>query len=125
MLDKGLNARSSDATGDDMATHLEPRGSARVSAVDEVRRKRPEILEIAARHGAHNVRLFGSFARGDARADSDLDLLVDAGPAHSAFFPAALIADLQDLLKRDVDVVETAALHWYLRERVLLEAVPL
>ena len=87
--------------------------------------KRPEILAIAARHGARNVRVFGSAARGEAGADSDLDLLVDVGPDRTPFFPGGLLADLEDLLGCKVDVVTEDALHWYIRERVLKEAVPL
>ena len=60
--------------------------------------KRDEILRIAARHGAYNVRVFGSVARGDAGPTSDVDLLVDVRPDHSAFFPGGLVADLEDLL---------------------------
>ena len=86
---------------------------------------RDEILGIAARHGARNVRVFGSFARGDAGPDSDVDLLIDAGPQTSPWFPGGLVADLEDLLGRRVDVVEPAALHHLLRDRVLAEAVPL
>lgn len=87
--------------------------------------KRNEILRIAARHGAYNVRVFGSMARGDAGPASDVDLLVDVRPDHSAFFPGGLVADLEDLLGRHVDVVEQAGLHWYLRDTILHEAVPL
>ena len=87
--------------------------------------KREEILRIAARHGAFNVRVFGSVARGEARLESDVDFLVDVGPDHSAFFPGGLVADLEDLLCRRVDVVELAGLHWYLRDKILKEAVPL
>lgn len=87
--------------------------------------KRAEILRIAARHGAYNVRVFGSMARGGAGPASDVDLLVDVQSDHSAFFPGGLVADLEDLLGRRVDVVEPAGLHWYLRDRILQEAVPL
>ncbi len=87
--------------------------------------KRDEILRIAVRHGAYNVRVFGSMARGDAGPTSDVDLLVDVRPDHSAFFPGGLVADLEDLLGRRVDVVEPAGLHWYLRDTILQEAVPL
>ena len=87
--------------------------------------KREEILRIAARHGAYNVRVFGSVARGDAGVASDVDLLVDVRPDHSAFFPGGLVADLEDLLGRRVDIVELAGLHWYLRDTILHEAVPL
>lgn len=85
--------------------------------------KRQQILEIAARHGAYNVRVFGSVARGDARPDSDVDFLVDAGPMCSPFFPGGLIADLQELLGRSVHVLTEPAIHWYIRDRVLKEAV--
>ena len=87
--------------------------------------KRDQILEIAARHGARNVRVFGSVARGEAAPDSDVDLLVDVGPTHSQWFPAGLILDLEDLLGREVDIVTEDALHWYIRDRVLEEAIPL
>jgi predicted nucleotidyltransferase len=86
--------------------------------------RRVEILRIAARHGARSVRLFGSVARGDARPDSDVDFLVKAGPDHSPFFPGGLVADLEELLGRRVEVVEPEGLHPLLRERVLEEAVP-
>jgi hypothetical protein len=87
--------------------------------------RRKEILAIAARHGAHNVRVFGSIARGEATEESDVDFLVDVGPRHSSFFPGGLVADLEALLGRRVEVVEPEALHWYLRQRVLSEATPL
>lgn len=87
--------------------------------------KREEILEIAARHGAVNVRVFGSAALGEAGPDSDVDLLVSVGPTHSAFFPGGLLADLEDLLGCHVDIVTEDGLHWYIKERVLKEAVPL
>jgi len=87
--------------------------------------RRGDILQIAARHGARNVRVFGSVVRGEAGADSDLDLLVDAGPERSAFFPAGLVADLEECLGRRVDVLTEGALHWYIRDRVLREAIAL
>jgi hypothetical protein len=87
--------------------------------------KREEILQIAARHGATNVRVFGSVARGEAGPDSDVDFLVDAGPNRSAFFPAGLLADLEDALGCKVDVLTENSLHWYIRDRVLREARPL
>jgi predicted nucleotidyltransferase len=90
-----------------------------------VKEKREEILSIAAKHGAYNVRIFGSVARGDAGPESDVDFLVDVGQEHSSWFPAGLIADLEDLLGRKVDVAEPEGLHWYIRQRVLKEAMPL
>ena len=87
--------------------------------------EREEILRVAARHGAGNVRVFGSVARGEAGAESDLDLLVEMQPDHSPFFPGGLIADLEELLGREVHVVTEDALHWFIRESVLKEAVRL
>jgi len=92
---------------------------------DDIRARREEILAIAARHGAYNVRIFGSVARGEAGPDSDLDLLVDAGPDTTPFFPGGLVADLEALLGRRIDVVEPEGLYSFIRERVLREAMPL
>ena len=86
---------------------------------------REQILRIAEKHGASNVRVFGSAARGDLRPDSDIDFLVEALPEHSAWFPGGLLVDLEKLLGRKVDVVEPESLHWYIRDRVLREAVSL
>ncbi len=92
---------------------------------DLLKNNRDEILRLAAKHGALNVRVFGSCVRDESTPQSDVDFLVDAAPIHSSFFPGGLLADLQDLLGRPVDVVTEKALHWYIRERVLAEAVPL
>ena len=92
---------------------------------DDIRARREEILMIAARHGVHNVRIFGSVARGEARPDSDVDLLVDAGPDTTPFFPGGLVADLEALLGRRIDVVEPEGLYLFVRDRVLREAIPL
>ena len=87
--------------------------------------RRKEILRLATKHGATNVRVFGSVARGEAGPDSDVDLLVDLGPKLSPWFPGGLLHDLEDLLGCPVDVVTEQALHWYIRDQVLKEAVPL
>ena len=87
--------------------------------------KREKILRIAAVHGASNVRIFGSVARGEAGPQSDLDVLVDLDPGRSLFDLGAFLMDLQDLLGCKVDVVTEKGLHWYVRARVLEEAVPL
>jgi len=87
--------------------------------------KREDILQIAGRHGASNVRVFGSVSRGEAGPGSDVDLLVDVGPKHSPWFPAGLAPDLEDLLGRRVDVATPNALHWFIRDRVMTEAKPL
>ena len=90
-----------------------------------VENKRAAILAIAAKHGVQRVRVFGSFARGDAREDSDLDLLVDAGPNTPPWFPGGLLFDLEEELGRKVDVAEENALHPLIRDSVLHEAIPL
>jgi uncharacterized protein len=95
-------------------------------AIDKgVKAKREDILRIAAKYGARNVRLFGSRARGDARSDSDVDFLVDMPSGCSLLDVGRLMMDLQDVLGCKVDVVEPEGLHWYIRDRVLKEAIPL
>ena len=93
--------------------------------VDLVMSRRDEILSVARRHGVTRVRVFGSMARGDAGPTSDLDLLVDVGPNTSPWFPGGLVAELESLLGRRVQVVTERGLDQLLREHVLLEAVPL
>ena len=87
--------------------------------------KREAILSLAAQHGARNVRIFGSAARGDAGPDSDFDFLVDLEPRRSLLDLGGLLMDLKELLGREVDVVTEPSLHWYIRDRILREAVPL
>jgi predicted nucleotidyltransferase len=84
--------------------------------------KKKEILKIAAEHGARNVRIFGSVARGEARADSDVDFLVDMEPGRSLFDMGGLLMDLRDLLGLEVDVVTEHGLKPRIRDRVLKEA---
>ena len=92
---------------------------------EAIKSKRDEIRRIAEQHGAANVRVFGSVARGEAKPESDVDLLVDVTAQTSSWFPAGLILDLEKLLGRRVEVVTEKALNENLRERVLREAVPL
>ena len=87
--------------------------------------KRLDILRIANEHGARNVRIFGSVARGEARPDSDVDFLVEFEPGRSLLDHAALLLDLQELLGRPVDVTTDRALRPLLRARILREAIPL
>lgn len=88
-------------------------------------KKRDEILSIAAKHGAYNVKLFGSIVRGESTDMSDIDFLVDFEEGRSLFDLIAFKQDLEDMLGRKVDVVTNEALHWYIREQVMNEAVPL
>jgi hypothetical protein len=87
--------------------------------------KKEDILRIAQRHGARNVRIFGSVARGEADEQSDIDFLVDMEPGRSLLDLGGLLMDLQELLGRDVDVVTEDGIYWLLRRRILKEAVPL
>src|SRR5262249_10303728 len=90
-----------------------------------LQRNRQAILDLSSRHGARNVRVFGSVVRGLESPKSDLDLLVDLDPGRSYFDLGRLNLDLQDLLRCRVDVVTSDELHWYIRDRVLAEARPL
>lgn len=95
-------------------------------SINEILRlKRSQILHLAAKHGARNIRVFGSVARGEAREDSDIDFLVELETGRSLLDHAALWRELEDLLGRKVDVVEPEGLHWYIRDRILHEAIPL
>ena len=91
----------------------------------ELREKREQILAIAAKHGAYNVRVFGSVARGDADEKSDVDFLVNMERGRSLFDLGGLLVDLEELLGKRVDVAEPEGLHRYLRDSVLTEATPL
>jgi len=87
--------------------------------------RRDDILSIAEHHGARNVRVFGSVARGDARPDSDVDILVDIEPGRSLFDLGGLLSELQTLLGVDVDGVTEKGLRPRIRAQVMREAVPL
>lgn len=90
-----------------------------------IQEKRDVILALAARHGARNVRVFGSVSRDEAGPQSDIDILVDLEPDRSLLDLGGLLMDLEELLGRKVDVVTEKGLHWYIRDKVLKEAVRL
>ncbi|QQS45938.1 MAG: nucleotidyltransferase family protein [Acidobacteriota bacterium] len=92
---------------------------------EAINSKRDEVLRIAARYGAHNVRIFGSVARGEAGNESDLDVLVDLDPGRSLFDLGGLLMELQELFGCRVDVVTEPGLRPRIRQRVLNEAVPI
>ena len=87
--------------------------------------KRDEILRVAANRGARNIRVFGSVARGESDARSDIDFLVDLDPGRSLFDLSGLLLDLEAVLHTEVDVVTERGLRDRIRDRVLREAVPL
>lgn len=91
----------------------------------EIDAKREEIERIAKHHGASDVRIFGSVARGDATESSDLDLIVRFEPGRSLLDHGGLLMDLRELLGVKVDVIDEEAMQPRFRERVLREAVPL
>jgi predicted nucleotidyltransferase len=94
--------------------------------IDEIlQAKRDQVLAIARKHGVGRVRVFGSVARGDASERSDIDLLIEVEGPTPPWFPGGLVADLETLLGRRVDVVEADALQESLKARILAEAVPL
>ena len=83
------------------------------------------ILRIARKHGVKTICVFGSSARNELRDDSDVDFLIEVDGPTSPWFPGGLVAELEQLLNRRVDVVEACALREPLREIILKEAVPL
>lgn len=96
-----------------------------MSGLEQIKEKAPALRNIAARHGARNIRIFGSVARGEADSESDIDFLVDMEPGRSLFDLGGLYMDLRNLLGRDIDVVTEKGLRERIRDRVLKEAVPL
>jgi hypothetical protein len=93
--------------------------------INTIRNRRKEILAVAAKHGARNVRIFGSVARGDANPGSDIDVLVELEPDRTLLDHAALLLELEALLGCKVDVVTTPGLRPRIRERILREAIAL
>jgi predicted nucleotidyltransferase len=94
--------------------------------LDLLRKKREEIINIASKHGAYNVRVFGSVARGEADEKSDIDFLIDYDiDKITPWFPVGLIHDLQDFLGKKVDVVTANGLKERIKERVFQEAINL
>ncbi len=95
-----------------------------MEVLDLLNEKREAIIRIAERHGASNVRVFGSSVRGEATDESDIDLLVDVTGNTSPWFPAGLVEDLENELGKPVDVITESGLYWLLRRRILNEAKP-
>src|SRR5687768_15918791 len=98
---------------------------ARIPTKDDLVRQRERILAIAAKHGASDVRVIGSVARGEAGPDSDYDLLVRFRPGTSLFDHARLIGELEELMQRRVDVADEEGLRPRVKQNVMADAVPL
>jgi predicted nucleotidyltransferase len=96
-----------------------------MSASQRIKEQRDEILRVAALHGAGNVLLFGSVARGEDTSESDVDLLVEVTGDTTPWFPGSLTADLERLLGQRVQVVIRRSLSPLIRDAILREAVPL
>ena len=94
-------------------------------SIEELRARREEILRTTTKHGARNVRLFGSAARGDAGPASDLDFLVEMEEGRSLLDLVGLWQDLEALLGCKVDVLADGGISPYLRDRIYAEATPL
>lgn len=92
---------------------------------EDVRQKRDEIMRIAARHGVTAIYVFGSAGRGEMGPGSDVDLLIKVTGQTTPWFPGGLVAELEALMGRRVDVVEAPALRPELKDVILAEAVPL
>lgn len=92
---------------------------------EEIAATREQILEIATRYGACNDRTFGSVAHGDAVPDRDFDFLVNLEPGQRLIDHLALQQDLENLLRRKVDVASQQGLHAYIRAQVMGGSVPL
>ena len=90
-----------------------------------IRKQRENILKIAKAHGATNIKIFGSYARGDEQPGSDIDLLVELEPGRSLLDIIAIKHDIEDMINRRVDVVTAGALSPYIREEIMTEAIAL
>ena len=95
------------------------------NVAERLHKRRADILRLAAAHGARSVQIFGSLARGEADAHSDVDFLVEMEPGRSLFDLGGLQMDLKELLDCEVDIVTVAGLRDRIRERVMREAKPL
>lgn len=96
-----------------------------MKTIEMLRERRGLIVDIAARHGAMNVRIFGSVARGDETGKSDIDFLVAMEPDRNLYDLVGLQQDIENLLGRKADVITENSINRYLKERILREAVPL
>jgi len=92
---------------------------------DKIQAKKQDIINILRKYRASNIRIFGSYARGEETPDSDLDLLIDLEGGSSLFDRIALKQELEDLLGIKVDIAKPENLHYLIREQVMKEAIVL
>jgi len=92
---------------------------------EELIKKKVKIKKIAAKHGAYDIRIFGSISRENENQDSDIDLLVKTQEKTSPWFPGGLISDLENMLGKKVEVVTETGLNKLIRDQVLKEAIAL
>ena len=96
-----------------------------MSGLEQIKERAPAVYSVAARHGARNIRIFGSLVRGEDGKDSDVDMLVDMDDDRSLLDLVAVERELSKLLNRKVDVVVDGGISPYLRDRICAEAIPL
>jgi len=96
-----------------------------MTLLEQLRQERADILAIADKYGATNLRIFGSVSRGDERPDSDIDILIDQEHRWSLFDHVAMKQDLEDLLGRKVDLATSDALRPRIKDRILQDAIAL
>ena len=114
--------------GIDRSTESEATGMAEAATIhtlEDIRRLRPQIMELARQYRARKVSVFGSCARGEMSEDSDIDFLVDFDDNYRLLDIAGMMNGLEDLLGRKVDVVPRSALREELKPYVLKEVQPL
>ncbi|MDU9048854.1 MAG: nucleotidyltransferase family protein [Candidatus Electrothrix sp. Rat3] len=93
--------------------------------LERIQRQKKNILAIAQQHGIVRLRIFGSVIRGEETPQSDIDLLVELEPGRSMLDIGGALIRLQELLGRKVDIVTERGLHWYLKEKIMQEAIQL
>ncbi len=96
--------------------------STAIRTIEDIRRLRPQIMELARKYRAHKVSVFGSCVRGEMNADSDIDFLVDFDEEYTLLDIAGLLVGLEDLMGCKVDVIDRRSLRKELREAVFREA---
>lgn len=112
--------------GEEILQYFDSNSVKKIKIYEFLKNKRSDILSIANQHGAYNVRIFGSVARGEETEQSDIDFLVDYDLNKiTPWFPMGLIEDLEALLGKKVDLVTAKSLHYFIRDRVINEAIPL